>query len=268
VTRASTLPLDRPDLIQAIAEIAADALGSGCLIRPCSADGRWLESGWVFHPDQAIAAAALNLADRWPQPIDQGICGQVASSGEPFYARTLGDLIGQRGSTSEGRFRSEFEDRYALLARSSLIVVPIFADSTSSAEDAGGDRKRRVIGTFALTRDEPLTPFQPEDVAVVQDLVERLSPPLRHGFLLRRLRETEDRCRELVGQGPGIAYVCGAQPGIPSYEQVSLISPQVWPLLGYTQAEWLADPSLWAQALHPEVRDRVLAEVEAVDATG
>ncbi len=264
-TRVGKLPLDRPELVQAIAEIAARALGSSCQIRPCSADGRWIESGRVVHPDQVIA---LNVVGRWPQPIEQGICGQVVSHGEPFYAHTIGEFIAQGGSTAADLVRPEFGDGYALLARSSLIVVPIFTDSPSSAGDAAGGQGRRVIGAFALTRDEPLTPFRPEDVAVVQDLVEQISPPLRHGFLVQRLRETEERCRELVGQGPGIAYVCGAQPGIPSYHQVSLISPQVWPLLGYTQAEWLADPSLWAQALHPEDRGRVLAEVAAADATG
>ena len=269
--RIGKLPLDRPDLVQDIAALIVEVLGSGCLIRPCSADGRWIETGWVAHPNQAVAAAALDLAGRWPQSIDQGIFGRVISAGEPFHARTMRELLAEGDAAVSTVFRSEhpeLRDGYALLARSSLIVVPIFADVLSSSGETAGSQGRRILGTFALTRDEPLTPFAPDDVAVVQDLAERISSSLRHGFLIQRLRETEARCRELVGQGPGIAYVCGAQSGVPSYQQVSLISPQVWPLLGYTQAEWLADSSLWAQSLHPEDRPRVLAEVEAADGTG
>jgi diguanylate cyclase (GGDEF)-like protein/PAS domain S-box-containing protein len=36
------------------------------------------------------------------------------------------------------------------------------------------------------------------------------------------------------------------------------VSPQIQAILGYTPREWLADPALWAQRLHPEDRERVL----------
>src|SRR5213080_2823188 len=34
-------------------------------------------------------------------------------------------------------------------------------------------------------------------------------------------------------------------------------SPQIESLLGYTVEEWMADPELWKQAIHPDDRDRV-----------
>jgi PAS domain S-box-containing protein len=38
------------------------------------------------------------------------------------------------------------------------------------------------------------------------------------------------------------------------------ISPQMESILGFSSAEWLADPKLWLKQLHPEDRERVLAE--------
>jgi len=36
------------------------------------------------------------------------------------------------------------------------------------------------------------------------------------------------------------------------------ISPEVEAVLGYTQAEWMADPLIWVRLMHPEDRDRVV----------
>jgi diguanylate cyclase (GGDEF)-like protein/PAS domain S-box-containing protein len=39
------------------------------------------------------------------------------------------------------------------------------------------------------------------------------------------------------------------------------VSPQIHRLLGFSADEWLADPHLWLEQLHPEDRERVLAEM-------
>ncbi|MDP6438014.1 MAG: PAS domain S-box protein, partial [Candidatus Brocadiia bacterium] len=46
------------------------------------------------------------------------------------------------------------------------------------------------------------------------------------------------------------------------------ISPQVEPLLGCTQEEYAADPDLWLRLVHPEDRERVLADVARCHETG
>ena len=38
------------------------------------------------------------------------------------------------------------------------------------------------------------------------------------------------------------------------------VSPAIATVLGYAPAEWLADPGPWASRLHPDDRDRVVAE--------
>jgi PAS domain S-box-containing protein len=46
------------------------------------------------------------------------------------------------------------------------------------------------------------------------------------------------------------------------------ISPQVEQLLGYTPREWEAQPDLYSTLLHPDDRERVVAELEATPADG
>lgn len=78
------------------------------------------------------------------------------------------------------------------------------------------------------------------------------------------LRETEAKYRTLVEQLPAITYIV-------AYKETPLtiyISPQIESLLGFSQAEWLADPDLWRQQLHVEDRGRVLAEVKQADEAG
>jgi len=75
----------------------------------------------------------------------------------------------------------------------------------------------------------------------------------------KALHESEARFRSLVERLPEtMVYTADVDPeGSATY-----ISPRVLELLGYTPKEWLRDPSLWAESIHPEDRQRVF---EAAD---
>jgi len=70
-----------------------------------------------------------------------------------------------------------------------------------------------------------------------------------------RLRRSEGRNRRLVEGLPLVMYT-------EDESGLTYISPQIEPLLGYSTEEWLEQPGLWRQVLHPDDRDRVLAEYE------
>jgi PAS domain S-box-containing protein len=72
------------------------------------------------------------------------------------------------------------------------------------------------------------------------------------------LRETEARFRTLVEQIPAITYVAALDAG----SSTIYTSPQIESLLGFPQAEWMADPTRWLKQIHPGDRERVLADVE------
>ena len=65
-----------------------------------------------------------------------------------------------------------------------------------------------------------------------------------------RLRHAEARFRALVEQIPAVTFMAVLGEG----ENEMYVSPHVEQLLGYTQAEWLGDPFLWYQRLHPDDR--------------
>ncbi len=78
------------------------------------------------------------------------------------------------------------------------------------------------------------------------------------------LRQTDAMYEALVNHIPAVVYV-GAEDEVSA---TLYISPQVEEMLGYVQEEWVEDPGLWIRLLHPEDRERVLAEGNRTRATG
>lgn len=79
----------------------------------------------------------------------------------------------------------------------------------------------------------------------------------------RALRERERAFRRLTEQVPAIIYRAALdRPSTTIY-----ISPRIAEL-GYTPEEWLADPDLWLNGLHPHDRDGVLARLDSFQQTG
>jgi|SRR5947209_19351269 len=81
------------------------------------------------------------------------------------------------------------------------------------------------------------------------------APPTGRGRLAAALlrSEQEEAGPDLPGQAVAITYTEELDDG-----RTLSISPEVVSVLGYTQAEWMADPMLWVRLMHPEDRDRVV----------
>lgn len=75
-----------------------------------------------------------------------------------------------------------------------------------------------------------------------------------------------DTFRSLVERIPAITYITDLDPNVGT----TYVSPQIERMLGYSQDEWLANPSIWFDVLYPDDRDVVLAEIERgrVERTG
>ena len=78
---------------------------------------------------------------------------------------------------------------------------------------------------------------------------------------------SEDRFRHLVEQIPAVTYV---QEPIDSHtpKAITYMSPQYEAMLGYPPEKEILDEEHWLRVLHPDDRERVLAEELRTDETG
>ncbi len=78
------------------------------------------------------------------------------------------------------------------------------------------------------------------------------------------LKDAEERYRTLVENLPAVVFMDKFQQP----ETTHYMSPRLIDLLGYTPEEWEAGDNLWENSLHPDDKERVLAEDIRTDETG
>lgn len=64
-----------------------------------------------------------------------------------------------------------------------------------------------------------------------------------------------DDFNRLIDTIPTVVYIAGIGPDA----KWTYVSPQIETLLGYTPAEWLADPTLWSSSIHPDDLEHALS---------
>jgi diguanylate cyclase (GGDEF)-like protein/PAS domain S-box-containing protein len=79
-----------------------------------------------------------------------------------------------------------------------------------------------------------------------------------------QLREAEAKYRSLVERIPVVTYV----DAVDRTSSAVYMSPQVQEMLGYPQGQWQSEPDLWVRTIHPDDRERVLAESDRTNQTG
>jgi PAS domain S-box-containing protein len=73
----------------------------------------------------------------------------------------------------------------------------------------------------------------------------------------KSLRFSEAKYRTLVEQIPAITYTISLAGGV----DFLYVSPQVDPLLGFSPEAWRSDAENWERQIHPDDRERLLAEI-------
>lgn len=74
--------------------------------------------------------------------------------------------------------------------------------------------------------------------------------------LEERLERAQEDHRKLVENLPTVTYIADWD----EHSSISYISPQIETITGYSPREWLGESELWERRLHPQDRDRAVAE--------
>jgi PAS domain S-box-containing protein len=124
-----------------------------------------------------------------------------------------------------------------------------------------------LIGLLSLGSRLSQQEYSADDRKLLRDLSTQTAPAVRVARLVRQQQEAETRYRTLVEQTPAITYV---QEPLESSnpKAVTYISPQYETILGYHQESQMINEELWLSRVHPEDRERVLAEEARTDRTG
>lgn len=77
-------------------------------------------------------------------------------------------------------------------------------------------------------------------------------------------RKAEEQYRMLVEGLPGVVFM----DNFNDPQTTHYMSPRLFDLLGYSPEEWQAGDNLWENSLHPDDKDRVIAEDKHTDHTG
>jgi PAS domain S-box-containing protein len=124
-----------------------------------------------------------------------------------------------------------------------------------------------LIGLLSLGPRLSQQEYSADDRKLLSDLSTQTAPAVRVARLVRQQQEAETRYRTLVEQTPAITYV---QEPLESSnpKAVTYVSPQYETILGYPPESKIIDEEHWNRIVHPEDRERVLAEEARTDRTG
>jgi PAS domain S-box-containing protein len=182
----------------------------------------------------------------------EGLAGRVWESAQPL---TVDDYTGWDGRLA----RFENEELHA------VVGVPLRS-------------RTEVVGVLGLAYDRPGKTFGEGEIALLSRFAHlatlalesaRLYTAAQEELQERRraeaaLREAELRYRTLVEHLPLVTYISPADTSVGNV----YVSPQVETLLGYPATEWIENPSLLHDAVHPDDIEGVLADADRLRRTG
>ncbi len=119
----------------------------------------------------------------------------------------------------------------------------------------------RKDGSIIWVHDTSMVVDRTDAAAVWQGLIQDVTERVHAE---QALAVAEERIRRLVEQLPTVIYI----DAVDEIATARYVSPQYERLTGYTPAERLADPGMWIGMIHPDDRERVMAESNRTNETG
>jgi PAS domain S-box-containing protein len=150
-------------------------------------------------------------------------------------------------------------------------IAPDDRDRVQAEWRAAVDGGRRFESEYRIVRPDGSVRWVRDGCVLVRDEQGRplfwqgvMSDITRSKRAEEALRESESRYRALVENLPAVVYVVAHDDD----RRTLYVSPQVERALGYSREEWLDQPDIWMELLHPDDREKTLAAHDLHNETG
>ena len=204
----------------------------------------------------AEAAAALCLEGRlcfseyrdasgwqqasWSCGAEHGRLGVMLSQHET--------LVFPAAHATEAGLACEDED---FVSAGPLIAVPV------------SGRANKLLACLLFYHKQGGPYFDVRDSQLLEQLASMVAVAVENSIQITESRRVEADLqksvatyRTLVEQIPAITYIATLDRS-----RILFVSPQIEDILGFSQDDFLADQEIWSQQIHPDDRERVLADV-------
>jgi PAS domain S-box-containing protein len=198
-----------------------------------------------FLPDATFVIDREGRVIAWNRAMEEmtGVCkGDMIGHGDhaytvPFYGERRKQLLDLLDADDE-----EIASKYQYVQRKgNTLYAEVFAPALYGGK-----------GAYVWATGAPIFDAQGKRAGAIEsirDITDRRQKD-------QQLREAEAKYRLLIEQIPAVTYTAALDNSCTTL----YISPQVAPMLGFTQAEYTAEPDMWLERLHPDDRERVLSE--------
>jgi PAS domain S-box-containing protein len=251
-----TSSLDYRATLARVARLAVPQLADWCAVDVREEDGSTHQLA-VEHENPEKVAWAHELQQRYPPDADapRGVPEVLRGGRSEFYPEVTDEMLVAAARDPE---------HLRLMRRmsfTSAMVVPLVA-------------RGRTLGAITLVSAESGRRYDRADLELAEELARRAALAVDNARLYDEAQKeiserdrAETRFRTLVEQIPAVTYI---QEPIESDNPkvVTYMSPQYETMLGYPREAEILDEEHWLRTLHPEDRERVLAEEVRTDESG
>ena len=248
-----TSSLDYRATLAQVARLAVPQLADWCAVDVREEDGSTHQLA-VEHENPEKVAGAHELQQRYPPDADapRGVPEVLRSGRSEFYPEVTDEMLVAAARDPE---------HLRLMRRmsfTSAMIVPLVA-------------RGRTLGAITLVSAESGRRYDWADLELAEELARRAALTVDNARLydeaqkeISERKRADTLFRTLVEQIPAVTYIqspYGAKP-------MEYVSPQIEDMLGYSPRTEAIDDEFLIGMLHPDDRQRFLAEDARTDETG
>lgn len=241
---------DSKKVFQQVCKLAIQHVADWCSIDILDSETGIFRQEAVCHKDPKKTQWAIALRKKEPVTLknNEGLA-QVIETMQPLFVPQIDTSLPQFKKLNKKKKKALSE-----LNLSSAIIVPLVIQG-------------KAIGAITFVLAETQDYYTDDDLELMQQLAMRASLYLENTKLYETLKSEQERFTKLLENVPSMVFESRGHITNPGYI-TTFINAYAEELLGYPLKKWLTTPKFGIKLIHPEDKERVLAEARKVFDTG